>query len=281
MKSILHVDVFTATPLLGNPVAVVFDADDLDAGTMQAIARWTNLSETTFVCRPTDPGADYRLRIFTPGQELPFAGHPTLGSARAWLHQGNRPKQSGLLIQECGAGLIQIRVLGGKGLAFRAPTTHLEAVPLDVRQGIETALGAKFTHAPQIVTLGPRWLTGPMADAKAVLSLRPDFSALGKAYCSVGATGVNVFGEDGSKREIEVRSFAPNDGINEDPVCGSGNAAVAVYRRDVLGLSSSVPVRARQGRCVQRDGHVEHRYEADGVWLGGDSVVVTQGQWLS
>lgn len=280
MKSILHVDVFTATPLLGNPVAVIFEADDLSASTMQAIARWTNLSETTFVCKPQDQAADYRLRIFTPGQELPFAGHPTLGSARAWLHQGHVPRQSGVLLQECGAGLVPIRVLPGQGLAFRAPAASLKAVPENIRHEVETALGAQFSQPPQIVALGPHWLTGPVSDAATVLALRPDFAALGKAYAKVGATGVNVFGNDGSG-SIEVRSFAPNDGINEDPVCGSGNAAVAVYRRDVLGLKTSDPVPARQGRCLQRDGFIEHRYEADAVWLAGNAVVVTQGQWLA
>jgi PhzF family phenazine biosynthesis protein len=278
MKSILHVDVFTRIPWLGNPVAVIFGADDLSTDTMQAIARWNNLSETTFVCTPQDTRADYCLRIFTPGQELPFAGHPTLGSARAWLHCGNTSKQPDLLMQECRAGLVPIRILGSETLAFRAPPAQLHPVPASIQQDIEAALGARFILPPQVVALGPVWLTGALADAATVLQLKPDFAALGCAYARVGATGVNVFGE--SLGDLEVRSFAPNDGINEDPVCGSGNAAVAIYRRDVQRIDTTLPVQARQGRCLQRDGFIEHRYEADSVWLAGDTVVVAQGKCL-
>jgi len=268
-----QVDVFTRVPFAGNPVAVVFDGDSLDTAAMQTIARWTNLSETTFLCRATDPAADYRLRIFTPGSEMPFAGHPTLGSARAALDAGLVPRRPGRLVQQCGVGLVELRIDDDGALAFRVPPARITAIGADDRARIEEALGAAFTSAPQVVDVGPRWLTGELASAETVLALRPDLASLGRAYGRMKATGVNVFGRD-DDGVVEVRSFAPNDGVPEDPVCGSGNAAVAAWRA-LHGTPGDY--RARQGRAIGRDGHIRIRYEGEAIWIGGDAVACVEG----
>lgn len=266
-------DVFTRVPFAGNPVAVVFDGDALDTAQMQAIARWTNLSETTFVCQPTHADADYRLRIFTPGRELPFAGHPTLGSARAVLEAGLKPKRPRMLTQECTAGLVDVRIDDDGALAFKSPTARLEDVAPEVRAQIEAALGAAFIAPPKVVDLGPRWLTGELASAETVLALKPDFAALALASEKGCKAGVNVFGRNASG--VEVRSFfAPNDSMVEDPVCGSGNAAVAVWLDHV---GSRTAYSARQGRAVGRDGYITVQFDADAIWVGGHAVVCVDG----
>ena len=273
-----QVDVFTAVPFKGNPVAVVLDGDELSGAAMQSIAAWTNLSETTFVCAPTDPRADYRLRIFTPRRELPFAGHPTIGSAHAALRHGVKPRTEGRLVQECGKGLVDIQIDGDRLFLalpepqFREPTSPQIA---SVADGLR--IGPADIQRASIVDVGPVWFTVQLASGDAVRALAPDMGKLA-ALSAMGLTGVNVFGlyPPGAGADLEVRSFAPGDGVPEDPVCGSGNGCVAaLVRRDrVLETHAYV---ASQGRCLGRDGRVAVRFDGGTIWLGGHAVTCVEG----
>jgi PhzF family phenazine biosynthesis protein len=274
--SFYQVDVFTAVPFKGNPVAVVLAADGLSTSQMQAIATWTNLSETTFVCEPAAP-ADYRLRIFTPRGELPFAGHPTIGSALAFVRSGGSPKTPGRLRQECGKGLIDIS-LEGDELFFAVPEAAVRDVePVQLACVLEACgLPAGAMVRSAVVEMGPAWLTIQAVNADAVLSLAPDMPKLAAVP---GVTGVTVFGASspGSGADFEVRSFAPREGVPEDPVCGSGNGSVAVLvRRDRLVPGNAY--RARQGQRVARDGRISVRFDDDGrIWVGGHATVCVSG----
>jgi PhzF family phenazine biosynthesis protein len=273
-----QVDVFTAVPFKGNPVAVILDGDDLPGEQMQSIAAWTNLSETTFVGTPTNERADYCLRIFTPRRELPFAGHPTIGSAHAVLRRGFKPRTAGRLVQECGKGLVDIKIDGERLFLalpepqFREPTkSHLAAVA----DGLGVSAADVLLAA--IIDVGPVWFNVRLASGDAVRALAPDMGKLA-ALNSIGITGVNVFGlyPAGTSADLEVRSFAPGDGIPEDPVCGSGNGCVAaLVRRD--GLLKGRSYVASQGRCVGRDGRVAIEFDDDTIWLGGDAVTCIEG----
>ena len=281
------VDVFTSRPLAGNPVAVVFDADGLDTVAMQAIANWTNLSETTFVLTPTTPAADYRLRIFTPRSELPFAGHPTLGSAHAILEAGRATlRQGGRLVQQCDIGLADVTVedgVEGRQLTFALPSAQVKPLPAADAAELELILGSKLSHenAPAIVNVGPVWVVLPMTDAAAVLDLKPDFARLAAFERRLGVTGLTVFGwYPQGDVAIEVRAFAPSCGVEEDPVCGSGNASVAAYQweRGLLPAGGTAYV-AAQGRRVGRDGRVKVQVGADGqVRVGGSCITCVDGR---
>ena len=266
-----QVDVFTAEPYKGNPVAVVLDGDGLSTAQMQAIARWTNLSETTFVCKPEHPDADYRLRIFCPASEMRFAGHPTIGSAHAVLSAGYSPRRTGELVQECGIGLVHLRI-GADGIRIALPPAQFRTVGKDIRAAVEEAIGASLLEDPVVVDLGVAWLTGQVASGELLRSRQPDMNRIADAARKAGANGINIFGLDGET--IEVRSFAPHEGTPEDPVCGSGNGAVAYYLRERRG---AIDYRARQGRCLGRDGHVAVAYENDAIWLGGLAVNCIEG----
>ncbi len=273
-----QVDVFTGVPFKGNPVAVVHDADRLATEQMQAIARWTNLSETTFVCAPTDERADYRLRIFTPARELPFAGHPTVGSAHAVLRGGRRPRTPGRLVQECARGLITLRVEGER-LFFELPEPVLLDPAAEQSAAAADSLGVSPEEivAAAIIDVGPVWLTLQLTDADAVRRLRPDQARVAAAT-PPGAVGLTVFGleSEGAESRLEVRSFAPVEGVAEDPVCGSGNGCVAalVRREGLIGQDSYV---ARQGGCIGRDGRVEVKFEDGAIWVGGQAVTCVEG----
>lgn len=270
-RSFSQVDVFTAVPLLGNPVAVVHDATGLSTETMQAFTHWTNLSEATFLLPPTDPRADYRVRIFCPGRELPFAGHPTLGTCHAWLEAGGQPRETDI-VQECGAGLVRIRRRGDL-LAFLAPPLRRSG-PLDEEDVERISRGLGVDRADimdhQWCDNGPGWQAVLLADAERVLSLTPDPVLL--RGMDVGVVG---FGSP-TGADITVRAFFPgNSGITEDPVTGSLNAAVGQW---LIG-SGQLPERytASQGTCVGRDGRIEVFSDPDGVWVGGSSVTVLSG----
>jgi PhzF family phenazine biosynthesis protein len=274
-----QVDVFTATPFKGNPVAVVHGADRLSAEQMQAIANWMNLSETTFVCAPTDARADYRLRIFSPRAEMPFAGHPTIGSAHAVLSAGLRPKTPGLLLQQCGKGLVPLRV-DGERLFFELPEPTMQEIGAERLSALAAALGItpQSVGANALIDVGPVWATLQLEDADAVRRLRPDMGRIA-ALSPQGVADVTVFGleRDKAGAQIEVRSFAPADATPEDPVCGSGNGCVAalVRREGLLAGGSYV---ARQGGCLGRDGRVEVRFgEDDSIWVGGQAVTCVEG----
>ena len=274
-----QVDVFTSVPFKGNPVAVILDGNSISTAQMQAIANWTNLSETTFVGPPEDPVADYRLRIFTPRAELPFAGHPTIGSAFAMLRSGYVPKRPGILVQECGKGLVELRV-DGERLFFQLPTPVFTLPDEQQRSDAATALGisAAAIVRAAIIDVGPVWLTVQLSDGEAVTDLKPDMSAIAE-LSRPPVTGLNVFGlnKDGGPGKVEVRSFAPADGVPEDPVCGSGNGCVAAFiQRDKLLDRNSYT--ATQGRCLQRNGRVEVRFAEDGaIWIGGHAVTCIEG----
>ena len=274
-----QVDVFAATPLTGNPVAVVHDARGLDDEQMAAFASWTNLSETTFLLPPTaagaDAGADYRLRIFTPAAELPFAGHPTLGSAHAWLESGGTPRTPGELVQECGAGLVTVRA--GERLAFRAPP-FLRSGPVDQAEltSVAAALGLEPHQVlgAEWVDNGPGWLGLELDSAETVLSLRPDFSALPVECGVIGPHDEKARAEHGA--DVEVRAFCPGLSIPEDPVTGSLNAGLAVWLTRAGRLPASYV--ARQGTVLGRDGRVSIATDEHGdVWVGGASRTLIRG----
>ena len=267
-----QVDVFTATPYRGNPVAVVLDADGLTADEMAGFARWTNLSETTFVLPPTHADADYRLRIFTPGGELPFAGHPTLGSAHAWLEQGGMPRGVGGPVQECGIGLVALRRVDGR-LAFAAPPLRRSGpVSPDVRDQVVRSLRVPDAAVERCewVDNGPEWIGVVLLDARTVLDLRPDFAAMGSL--KVGVLG---FWDDTHDADVEVRAFVPGIGVAEDPVTGSLNAGLARW----LIPTGVLPARytVGQGAALQRDGRVHVEQVGADIWVGGDTVTCIDG----
>jgi len=269
-----QVDVFTAVALKGNPVAVILDAQGLSAEQMQAIANWTNLSETTFVSPATDASADYSVRIFTPKSELPFAGHPTLGTAHAVIEAGLAMPKNGKVVQQCAVGLVEVSV-AGTGLSFRLPRYAYEEAPEASQLAAALGEGA-IKGAPQIVNVGPRWVIAELASAETVEQLQPDLQILADYDRAQSTTGMTVYAEkpDGG---IVVRSFAPADGIAEDPVCGSGNGAVAAYRLKAQQVSAGSEYVASQGRQVGRDGNVRVRIEGDAIHVGGDCVTVVDG----
>ncbi|GAA4716611.1 PhzF family phenazine biosynthesis protein [Phytohabitans rumicis] len=272
-RDFAQVDVFSSTPYLGNPVAVVLDAADLDDQAMQRVARWTNLSETTFVLPPTTPEADYRLRIFTPGGELPFAGHPTLGSAHAWLEHGGSPRRGDRVVQECGAGLVQVR-RGERLLSFAAPATRRTGdIEDEYLEKIVAAFGIDRDRvlAHQWVDNGPGWAVVQLATAQEVLDLEPDLSQIPTAM--VGAVGAYP---SGSEYAFELRSFAPGVGVAEDPVCGSMNASVGQWLTSTGAAPSSY--RVSQGARLGRAGDITITADADGtVWVGGATTTCFRG----
>lgn len=273
MHRFTQVDVFTDELLGGNPVAVVHDADDLTDAQMAAVASWTNLSETTFLLRPTQPGADYRLRIFTPRSELPFAGHPTLGSARAWLEAGGVPDDGSGPVQECGAGLVRVR--SGQRLAFEAPpltrSGPVDAADLEL---LTAGLGVGEVVDAAWVDNGPGWVALLLPDAAAVLALEPDLRALAASEVSraVGVVGPHPAG---SEAAFEVRAFVPALGVGEDPVTGSLNAGLAQW----LVMAGHAPSSyvAAQGTVLGRRGRIHVEHAGGTVHIGGDTVVGVSG----
>lgn len=268
-----QVDVFASEPCRGNPLAVVHDADGLTDDQLARFANWTNLSETTFLLPPTDPGADYRVRIFTTSEELPFAGHPTLGSARAWLEAGGVPTTDGVVVQECGAGLIPIRY-AEEQLAFAAPDflRSGDVGEPDVQQ-IVAALRIRpeqIKHA-QWIDNGPGWVGVVLDSADEVLALEPDFAALGDL--DLGVIGPHA---PGGPADYEVRAFVPGPGSNEDPVTGSLNAGFGVWLTGA-GLAPEA-FTVRQGTALGRAGRVDLRLEDGQVWVGGQANVLISGE---
>ena len=267
-----QVDVFTAVPYLGNPLAVVLDGTGLSTAHMQAFTDWTNLSEATFVLPPTHPQADYAVRIFCPGRELPFAGHPTLGTCHAWLQAGGVPKGRDV-VQECGVGLVNIQRQGTR-LAFAAPPLRRggplgEADVQLIAKGLGVARQDIVHHA--WCNNGPQWRGVMLVSAEQVLALKPDPEVL--QGLDVGVVGPHTQGET----QFEVRAFFPgNNGLAEDPVTGSLNAAIGQWLIEA-GLAPDSYV-ASQGACLARAGRVYvHRDAQNQVWVGGESVTCIQG----
>jgi PhzF family phenazine biosynthesis protein len=267
-----QVDVFAGVPYAGNPVAVVLDADGLDTDTMQRFARWTNLSETTFVLPPEHSDADYRVRIFTPARELPFAGHPTLGTCHAWLETGGVPKNRAAVVQECGAGLVPVRRVDG-GFAFAAPPLVRQG-PVDADDIAQVAELLGIERAAIVdanwVDNGPGWIGVLLESADAVLALRP----------GVGDLFIGVVGPSpaGSAEAFEVRAFFPVNGTTrEDPVTGSVNASLAQW---LLATGRArAPYTARQGTAVGRAGLVRIEVDDEGrIWTGGGTITCIRGE---
>lgn len=268
-----QVDVFTSAPFFGNPLAVVLNADGMSDDEMHAITRWTNLSETTFVLAPTTPLADYRVRIFSPGTEFPFAGHPTLGTAHALLEAGLQSRNPGLLVQECGVGLVSLRVGDDGALAFRAPEATLSPLPPQHGALLRRALGSNAFANPIRVEMGVCWLVVRMDSAQACLDATPDAGAL-LELVNLGMTGIAMVGPHpaGGPADYEVRCVFTKLGVlTEDPVTGSANACIA----RVLGASGDYTV--RQGTLLQRDGRVSVVYADGAPWIGGHCVTVIDG----
>jgi PhzF family phenazine biosynthesis protein len=267
-----QIDVFTTTPYFGNPVAVVLDGGGLSTEQMQRFANWTNLSETTFILPPSEPTADYHVRIFTPTLELPFAGHPTLGTCHAWLEAGGTPKQDDIIIQQCTAGLIPIRQ-SDSGLAFAAPPL-MRSGPAEeaLVQRIAAVLNIDRAEiiAAEWVDNGPGWVAALLADGEAVLTLRPGFIDF-----DLGVVGPYP---PGSPAAFEVRAFFPKDGTTvEDPVTGSLNASLAQW---LLGSGrATAPYVASQGTVLGRSGRVQISQDTGGaIWVGGGTVTCISGQ---
>lgn len=269
-----QVDVFTTAPLLGNPVAVVLDSDGLTTEQMQRFTAWSNLSEATFLVPPTHPDADYAVRIFTAARELPFAGHPTLGTCHAWLAAGGVPRGGDVVVQECGAGLVTVRRTDDGGLAFAAPDRQRSG-PLDeddvraIAEGLGLPRDAVVDHA--WCDNGPPWQTVLLASADDVLAVRPRADVLGERF--VGVVGPHP---TGAEAHVEVRGFFPGPGgFAEDPVTGSLNAAVGQW---LIG-SGRLPERyvAAQGTALGRAGRVAVERAAGQVWVGGGAVTVLEG----
>lgn len=283
MIAFKQVDVFTGRAYFGNPVAVVLDAAGLNEIAMQRIANWTNLSETAFVLPPQLAAASYRVRIFTPRQELPFAGHPSVGTAHALIEAGLIDSASGELVQECAAGLLPVRVQGEgaeRQIFVRAPSAKLENIADRAAAILSTALGAAamIDPAPRVVDNGPRWWVVDLGDAATVRGLTPDLAAIAHLTTVTDTVGVAVFGREpeASQAAIAVRCFCPADGIPEDPVTGSANACIAAFLAAADRLPGLEYV-ASQGRELGRDGYVSLRIDGDEVWLGGHCVTVING----
>lgn len=300
-RAFQQVDVFTDTAFLGNPLAVVLDGEGLSDAQMQAFARWTQLSETTFVLPPTPEGAaggaDYRVRIFTPGAELPFAGHPTLGTAHAWLSAGGQPRQSGQLVQECGVGLVSLKSVDGRW-AFAAPPLQRQMPAPALLAEVLAALGlhADEVLAAQDLNNGPHWLGLLIDSVDTLLALEPDHAALKRLNTKVGVAAKRETNPSGLIRranrearafapsnriandptDLEVRAFAAPVGIAEDPVTGSLNASLAQW----LMAEGHMPAQysARQGTALGRAGQVFLSQDDSGqVWVGGHVVGCIQG----
>lgn len=271
------VDVFANTPFSGNPVAVVLDADDVDPALFPAITRWFNLSETTFLLRPTNPQADYRARIFTLEREMPFAGHPTLGSCRAWLSCGGKPRNDGVIIQECGAGLVEIRSEDplSDQLAFKAPPLiksgevaeeKLQEIARTLRIDRRAIVAASWADN------GPGWIALMLESAEAVLAIEPERTSEGRL--DVGLVGPHA---EGHELAYELRAFFTDQhgALLEDPVTGSLNASVAQWLR-AQGLVAN-GYKAGQGQKIGRDGRIHVEFRGDETWIGGRAVTMFSG----
>jgi PhzF family phenazine biosynthesis protein len=302
-RAFKQVDVFTDQAYFGNPLAVVLDASDIDDAAMARFAQWTNLSETTFLLPPTDASADYRVRIFTPGGELPFAGHPTLGSCHSWLQAGGRPRSKDFIVQECKQGLVKIRREAAHGgaqrLAFAAPALKRSAPNPVTLAKVAGALGIKASQivASQLLDNGPVWLTLLLDNPDTVLKLTPNHAELQTLDAKVGVAAfypaasaapliaranreAKAFGAasvvSAVTPDIEVRAFVAPVGVNEDPVTGSLNASLAQW----LMADGYAPERylASQGVCLGRAGQVHLERDASGqVWVGGETVTCIDG----
>jgi len=273
-RRFIQCDVFSPVPTQGNGLAVVLDAEGLSDAQLQTFAAWTNLAETTFLLPPTDPAADYKLRIFTPSREMLFAGHPTLGSCAAWLHVGGVPKRKGLVRQECGVGIVDIDVSGAQ-YAFVAPPTKIERLPDENLLTISQALNISSQSILHTALLdnGPIWQVLQLESAGNVLAV--DSSRVRwPEFKSIGLIGAHKAGDE---CDYEVRMLAPSSGMGEDPITGSLNAALAQWLSCEGRLGQSIII--AQGTKINRHGRVSVRADADEgkILIGGDTHILIDG----
>ena len=281
-----QVDVFTKVRFKGNPVAVVLRADELATEQMQQIANWTNLSETTFVVPTVNPQADYRVRIFTRVAELPFAGHPTIGTAYALLEAGLVETKNGVLIQECGAGLISLRIErvsnGEQWISFDLPRPSVTPLSSTQVTELEAILGVEVLRefTPCLIDVGARWIVAQLPDAGAVLASRPDLQSMMLWDVEARDAGVVIFGEypAGAPARIEVRAFAPAHGVDEDPVCGSGNGCVGAFIRHT-GQTAHFggEFLSSEGAVLGRAGLLRLSVSEQRIQVGGAAVTCIDG----
>ncbi|MGO4743098.1 PhzF family phenazine biosynthesis protein [Serratia quinivorans] len=283
-----QVDVFTTSPLQGNPLAVVLEADGLNEIQMLSLARWTNLSETTFVFKPTNPIADYQVRIFTPEKELPFAGHPTLGTAHALLEAGLVTKQPGVVMQECGVGLVAVNILPEGTLAFAAPAVTFRTLSVEEREWLMADFQPAVIETvtmPVIADMGIRWLMVRMPNAQSCLTVTPDQPMIKKLQLAYHVDGVVIYGAYSSSdpADYEMRAFlVEQDKLVEDPVTGSANACLArLLKANNFpdGGLTAQGYQVRQGTQLRREGRVNVRFIHDEPWIGGQSCTLING-WL-
>lgn len=272
-----QVDVFAAAPFNGNPLAVIMDAQGLSDAQLAAIARWTNLSETTFVLPASDAQADYRVRIFTVDGELPFAGHPTLGTAHALLEAGWPLKTPGEMVQECGVGLVKVKIAADGALAFAAPSATLTPFSDALLGNALNSDAFDETQSATIADMGIRWLLVPMRSAADVLAIQPDVSDLARLMKHAGVNGVMPFGPqpDDAAEQYEVRALLVENGsLTEDPVTGSANACLARY---FAARGQQQDYVAHQGTALQRNGRVQVSFAGETIWIGGTTLTVVSG----
>ncbi|HAT4983867.1 TPA: PhzF family phenazine biosynthesis protein [Serratia marcescens] len=281
-----QVDVFTRTPLQGNPVAVVLEAEGLSTAQMLALARWTNLSETTFVLKPTHPAADYKVRIFTTEKELPFAGHPTLGTAHALLEAGLAPKRPGTVMQECGVGLVAVNIQPEGTLAFAAPDVEFRPMAAEETERLMAALRPAVIATgtpPVIAEMGIRWLMVRLPDAQSCLAVTPDQATIKQLQTACDVDGVVIYGACSATEpaDYEMRAFMVECGaLIEDPVTGSANACLARLlkaNRFPDGGQTAQGYQVRQGTQLKRDGRVSVRFIDGEPWIGGQCRTLING----
>lgn len=282
-----QVDVFTQTKYKGNPVAVLFDGEGLSTEEMQTIANWTNLSETTFVLPPTVSEADYLLRIFTPTVELPFAGHPTIGSAHAVLESGFAKSNNGRLVQECAAGLVQLTINDNGHVKFLLPKyIHVTHTTDALREEIADAVGVQPSDVKLVVGVddGPEWLTIEFTSGEAVFDMVADYPKVKKICDTTGNMGICCFGKYANGEYEQRNFFFENDAAVEDPVCGSGAGATASVLAELSGIEGDIAI--RQGRKLQRDGHIKVTIEKSpnngndySIFVGGHALTCFDGNW--
>jgi len=287
MHTFQQVDVFCSSPYSGNPVAVVFEADCLSVEAMQSVARWTNLSETTFVQSATESSADYQVRIFTPRAELPFAGHPSIGTGHAVIESGFVDAHKTKLVQQCGAGLIELKVDGTgeeRQIFVAGPKPAIDTLPDKEQDALSSALDLLSTECEEsfIIDVGPRWLTLELASEESVRGCTPNFRVITEISTRNNLTGLTIFSLADKKERYQVcvRSFAPAAGIDEDPVCGSGNICVGTHLHHTgrLPLVGQRYV-ASQGREMGRDGYATVLVEQSGekISVGGKARTCLAG----
>ena len=273
-RRFIQCDVFTPTPTLGNALAVVVDADGVSEESMRHFAAWTNLAETTFILLPEDPVADYKLRILTPTREMLFAGHPTLGSCAAWLHCGGEPRETGVVRQECGVGIVEIDITEPGLLAFVAPPTEIRPMQPEIFEAIATALEiprAQILHSAELDN-GPVWQVMQLQSAAAVLAL-DSLKVRWPAFKSIGLIGAHP---PANECDYEVRMLAPSSGMSEDPITGSLNSALAHWLQAEGRLDQAVKI--AQGTSIGRHGRVSVKpVDANKVMIGGQTHILIEG----